>query len=75
VGFVGDWLTGQPGARPAASTLLHRRANRLGAARCRSGPDARWLGGWPLPTAGGQPRRCTGVRPNRFPAVGSENTA
>jgi len=32
------------------------------------------LGGWPLPAAGGQPRRCTGARPNPFPAVGSENT-
>ena len=26
--------------------------------------------GRPLPTAGGQPRRCTGARPNRFSAVG-----
>ncbi len=33
------------------------------------------LGGWPLPTAGGQPRHCTRARPNRFSAVGSENTA
>ncbi len=32
-------------------------------------------GGWPLPTAGGQPRHCTSVRPNRFPAVESGNTA
>src|ERR1700757_2183599 len=33
------------------------------------------LGGWALPTAGGQPRHCTGVRPNLSSAVGSENTA
>src|SRR3569833_472130 len=31
------------------------------------------LGGRPLPAAGGQPRRCTGVRPNPFLAVGSRN--
>jgi len=36
------------------------------------------LGGWPLPTAGGQPwprlESLTRVRPNWFSAVGSENT-
>jgi len=32
------------------------------------------LGGWPLPTAGGQPWHCTKARPNRLSAVGSENT-
>jgi len=32
------------------------------------------LGGWPLPAAGGQPGHCTPARPNRFSAVGSENT-
>src|SRR5215210_2588994 len=31
------------------------------------------LGGRPLPAAGGQPRHCTGVRPNPFLAVGSRN--
>src|SRR3954469_18857048 len=31
------------------------------------------LGGRPLPAAGGQPRRCTGARPNPFFAVGSKN--
>src|SRR3982751_5837102 len=31
------------------------------------------LGGRPLPAAGGQPRRCTGARPNPFLAVGSRN--
>src|SRR5213078_4998726 len=31
------------------------------------------LGGRPLPAAGGQPRRCTGVRPNPSLAVGSRN--
>src|ERR1019366_8128286 len=31
------------------------------------------LGGWPLPAAGGQLRRCTGARPNPFLAVGSRN--
>src|SRR5690349_16709198 len=32
------------------------------------------LGGRPLPAAGGQPRRCTGARPNPFLAVGSRNS-
>src|SRR5678809_1600023 len=39
-------------------------------------PVSAWrrkLGGWPLPAAGGQPRRCTGARPNPFFAVGSKN--
>src|SRR5215210_2275628 len=31
------------------------------------------LGGRPLPAAGGQPRRCTGARPNPSLAVGSRN--
>src|SRR5678815_6059704 len=31
------------------------------------------LGGRPLPAAGGQPRHCTGARPNPFLAVGSRN--
>src|SRR5678809_727298 len=35
--------------------------------------QCRKLGGWPLPAAGGQPRRCTGARPNPFFAVGSKN--
>ena len=41
----------------------------------RPGPLRPKLGGWPLPTAGGQPRHCTSARPNLFSAVGSENTA
>jgi len=36
---------------------------------------SRRLGDWPLPIAGGQPRHCTSVRPSRFPAVESGNTA
>src|SRR3982751_1042918 len=31
------------------------------------------LGGRPLPAAGGQPRRCTGARPNPSLAVGSRD--
>src|SRR6187455_734084 len=33
------------------------------------------VGGWPLPAAGGQRRRCSDVRPNLLSAVDSESEA
>src|SRR5438477_12249739 len=50
--------------RPAGTTLP--KATVFRALRSK-------LGGRPLPAAGGQPRRCTGARPNPFLAVGSRN--
>ena len=59
---------GLAGPGPSLATFAAQAANDVPLQLPR-------LGDGPLPVAGGQPRRCTGARPNLFSAVGSENTA